>query len=147
MPNPAEVTSFFGDCWFGDLKHDYSFKSLKLSGEAKRTKKKATKDFPALKQTDVNEEVGYTVHHVAVLVKQVPIKNECLEGPPSHRQKNSLFKYLRCETSQIVIILFLLLHSESQDAILPKCTSTSKLQVFFKVECHFYYSIYRFLNL
>lgn len=57
------------------------------------------KEFPALKQTDVNEEVGYTVCDIAVLMKQVPIKNALLERFLSQRQKNRLFKYLRCKTS------------------------------------------------
>ena len=39
------------------------------------------------------EEVGYIVYHIIVLMKQVSIKNACLEGPTSQRQKNKP-KYL-----------------------------------------------------
>lgn len=40
----------------------------------------------------------------------------------------------------------LLFHRNSWAATLSMCTSTSKLQVFFKVRCHIYYTSHAFLN-
>lgn len=47
---------------------------------------------------------------------------------------------------QFQIIFLPLPHNNSQTAILLSLTSTSKLQVFFKVKYQIYYSIYIFLN-
>lgn len=70
------------------LNSTINFQNFQLSGEDVTTKWKSAK-FPSVKQMLI-EEVGYPVYHIAVLMKQISIKNACLEGTYISKAENSI---------------------------------------------------------